>query len=69
MKTIHRDNVLCPFYREQLTKSITCDGLITDTTSQSVFKTHDAKVEFMAMVCCRNFRACELAQALRDKYI
>ena len=59
---------VCPFYRSEARVSITCEGLIPGTLTQTRFLTEADKAERQNLCCSYNYAECEHAAALMERY-
>lgn len=64
-----RDNklVLCPFYKDDTSHSIRCEGIITEGCSNN-FRGDQQKKEHINKYCKMNYNDCEYCKAVMKKY-
>ena len=67
-------DVICPYFIAHKDAYIRCEGDVPDTASKIEFSDRDgrpdeaAKTLHYRIFCCRKWRNCEHAQAVRRKY-
>ncbi len=61
--------VVCPFYKNDTTNSIVCEGLEKNTTLVQNFGDVKRKREYLSAICCaRSWCLCYIAEMLNKKY-
>ena len=63
-------NVVCPFYRRDEGRKLTCEGLLNGTILSSTFRKEAKMVAHMDKDCCSMDyeKLCPIAAALMKKY-
>jgi len=65
--TYGSQNVLCPFYKDETSITIRCEGLISDACVET-FANKKEKREHWKKYCCSEYKVCPLATFLYGKY-
>lgn len=62
--------VVCPFYHNEESLILFCEGVAKDSTLQNAFRRASDKREFKATYCCSmdGHKKCPLAEMLYKKY-
>lgn len=69
MPTTYKDvEILCPFYKEQAKQSISCEGLVDDSTIKLWFNYPKAKCLHAQVFCQKKYKNCEIYSILEKKY-
>ena len=56
--------VLCPFYREDSTQVIRCEGVEKNTAINITFGSSKRHREYMEAFCCNKYKACIVCRML-----
>ena len=61
-------DVLCPFYKfdEGKKRSITCEGLVEDSSIVLTYHKKSDYVRQITVFCCKHFEKCEIYRALLE---
>lgn len=57
-------SVRCPFYRRDSPMTVTCEGLVDQSTIQLRFGLGQDCLLHMRAFCCRRYQNCEIYQAI-----
>ena len=70
MKTKHYQDkyVQCPFYHQEKTNTMMCEGVNDESSIQITFATADNKKDYKQECCCGKWRECRVAKMLLGKY-
>ena len=68
MKRHISNEVLCPFYHSEDAYRICCEGLEEGSTVHVVFSSSTKKQSFSRRYCCKDYKACKIANILYEKY-
>ena len=60
--------VRCPFYREDSTQVIRCEGVEENTAINITFGSSKRHREYMEAFCCNKYKACIVCRMLYGKY-
>ena len=58
----------CPFFRKHTPNTITCEGIIADTTETMLFKSQTSKKLQYELYCCFKYETCPRYTPLMNKY-
>lgn len=61
-------NAKCPFFQSEYTKSITCEGIIDQTSNIIKFSSESQKNEYVTSNCFQYPNECQLCAAVEKKY-
>ena len=63
-------NVLCPFYKDApiSKQTIVCEGVEPDSSVRLTFGSKVHCSLYMDKFCCKDYKACRVAQMLYKKY-
>lgn len=69
MATTYKDvDVLCPFFKENKEKGISCEGLTEDSILKLCFNTQKEKELHLKVFCQGKYKNCEIYNMLERKY-
>jgi hypothetical protein len=69
MATTYKDvEIQCPFYKEQVKQSISCEGLTDESIIKLWFNSQKAKELHMKVFCQNKYKNCEIYTMLEKKY-
>ena len=69
MATTYKDvDVICPFFREQAAKYISCEGLTEDSIIKLWFRVQKSKELHSDVFCEGKYKNCEIYRMLEAKY-
>lgn len=60
--------VLCPYYRREMKRSLSCEGFILGTQNQICFSEERKKWKWRRYYCEKHYRLCPLEYMLDRKY-
>lgn len=60
-------DVKCPFYKDDTSHSIRCEGLVSEACVNN-FRGPQIKKEYQNKYCCRDYEDCDHSKALNLKY-
>lgn len=61
-------NAICPFYKCEFKRTITCEGVEDGIENVMRFSCEDRKIEYATANCMQYPNCCRLAKELEDKY-
>ena len=60
--------VLCPFYKHDVGRSITCEGIVEHSSVTLSFQFQHLADQQMRLFCCEHYKKCEVHRMLLEKY-
>jgi hypothetical protein len=62
------DKITCPFFKAHAPTTISCEGVIPDTSTQQIFRTKASRILHENIFCAARFDYCEVYRATIKKY-
>ena len=63
-----QEKVVCPFYKKDSGRSITCEGIVDHSSVTLSFQFQHLADQQMKVFCCEHYRNCEVYGMLIQKY-
>lgn len=60
--------VKCPFYITDHGKSIICEGVRTECSTEHRFRRKEIKDKHLQSFCCKEYKKCRMYKLLEKKY-